>query len=100
MSNSHQNSGALSLFFCFLALVNLAQFPASNLSRFAQKQVVTAITAMPPAEIKMSNGVETNSGSQKPELHMLYRPLAIRAVAAAALMIKGKTALKPGVKPA
>lgn len=45
----------------------------------------------------MSDGEQHTNTAKKPELHTLYRPLAIKAVAAAALMLKGK---KKVVKPA
>lgn len=45
----------------------------------------------------MSNGNETTNITKKPELQALYRQLGIKAVAAAALMLKRK---KPVVKPA
>jgi hypothetical protein len=45
----------------------------------------------------MCNGEQTNNKAQKPELHTLYRPLGIKAVAAAALMLKRKA---PVAKPA
>lgn len=57
----------------------------------------TQYSAMPLTEYKMSNGEQNTTGAKKPELHMLYRPLGIKAVAAAALMLKRKVAV---VKPA
>ena len=45
----------------------------------------------------MSNGEQTTGNTKQPELHTLYRPLGIRAVEAAAIMLKSK---KPTAKPA
>lgn len=45
----------------------------------------------------MSNGEKTSASTNEPELHTLYRPLGIKAVEAAALMLKPK---KAAAKPA